>query len=174
MKNKSFFTILLVGMFFAGAVLPIYADTLLASDFKQESWAKTIDFFDYARAYAVVHGMVPPPDSWHANLYMTYVNTSGLHMLYAGLENMTFGNGEYFTVPMQSILMHYKTENRSRDVVMASTFLMLMAFNETTSTLYPGSPDISDKLWASFSLSFNFSKYFPNLHLPPPDNRVTV
>lgn len=93
-------------------------------------------------------------------------------MVYAGVENMTLGRDEYFSIPMQNVLMHYKSQNLSRDVVMASTFLMLMAFDETGGTECVGSPDYSDSLWASFSLSFNFSHYFPNLHLPSPDIKV--
>ena len=149
---------MLVCVTLASVILPAFpADTLLASDFKEESWAKTIDFFDYARAYAVLHGMLPPPDKYHAYMYMTYVNTKGLHMLYSGLSNITFGGGAYFTIPMQTFLMHYKTNNRTRDVLLASTFLMLLAFNETSNSIYPDSPDIHDTLWASFSFGFDLS-----------------
>ena len=158
MKTKSLLGILLISVTLASVILPAFpADTLLASDFKEESWAKTIDFFDYARAYALLHGMTAPPSSWHAYMYTTYVNTRGLHMLYAGLSNITFGGGAYFTIPMQSFMMHYKTNNRTRDVLLASTFLMLLAFNETSTSIYPDSPDINDTLWASFSFGFDLS-----------------
>jgi len=158
MKTKSLLGILPVCVFLASLVLPACAaDSLVASDFKEESWAKTIDFFDYARAYATRHGMTPPLSSWHAYMYMTYVNTRGLHMLYAGLSNITFGEGAYFTIPMQTFMMHYKTNNRTRDVLLASTFLMLLAFNETSDSIYPDSPDVNDTLWASFSFGFDLS-----------------
>jgi hypothetical protein len=58
---------------------------------------------------------------------------------------------------MQSFIMHYKTNENNRDVILASTFLMLMAFNETAASLYPDSPDRNDILYASFSLGFDLS-----------------
>ena len=175
MKTKSLFGILLVCVTLASVVLPAFAaDTLLASDFKEESWAKTIDFFDYARAYALLHGMTVPPSNWHAYMYTTYVNTRGLHMLYTGLSNITFGGGAYFTIPMQTFMMHYKTENHSRDVLMASTFLMLMAFNETQQSVYPDSPDAYDTLWSSFSMGFNFGQLFPNASFPSLNSKTSI
>jgi len=157
MKIKNLLGILFISIISISATPPIFADTLLASDFTQESWAKTVDFYDYARTYATDHGMTPPPDNHHAYLYMTYLNTMGLHMLYTGLSNITFGGEAYFTIPMQTFMMHYKTENQSRDIIMASTFLMLLAFNETGSSTYANSPDIYDTLWASFSMGFDLS-----------------
>jgi len=175
MKNKSLLGILLVCVILASAVLQAFAaDTLVASDFKEESWAKTIDFFDYARAYALLHGMTVPPSTWHAYMYMTYINTRGLHMLYAGLSNITFGGGAYFTIPMQTFMMHYKTENSSRDVLMASTFLMLMAFNETEQSTYSDSPDMYDNLWSSFSMGFDFSEVFPNASFPSLNSKTSI
>jgi hypothetical protein len=175
MKTKSFLGIFLVCITLASVVSPAFAaDTLLASDFKEESWAKIVDFFDYARAYALLHGMTVPQSRWHAYMYMTYVNTSGLQMLYAGLSNITFGGGAYLTIPMQTVMMHYKTENRSRDVLMASTFLMLMAFNETEQSMYPDSPDAYDKLWSSFSMGFNFQEKFPNASFPSLSSKTEI
>ncbi|MCW4046123.1 MAG: hypothetical protein NWE99_00970 [Candidatus Bathyarchaeota archaeon] len=135
------------------------ADTLVKTDFEQESFAKTVDYFDYVRAYATLHGVPTPEnfDKWHANMYMTYVNSSGLKMLYAGLEEITTDESAYLRIPMQSFIMAYKTNENNRDVVLASTFLMLMAFNETNNTLYPDSPDRNDILFASFSLGFDLS-----------------
>jgi len=159
MKIKNLIAILLACITLAAITSPLSAaDTLLATDFKLESWAKTVDFFDYARAYATIRGMVPPPDNWHAYLYMTYVNTSGLHMLYAGLCNISFGGPATFSIPMQTFMTHYKTANNSRDVITASTFLMLLAFNETSTSIYENSPDVNDTLWASFSMGFDLSQ----------------
>jgi hypothetical protein len=79
-------------------IIPAFAlattDTLLKSDFLQQSFQKTVDYFDYARAYATLHGISTPDnfDDWHANMYMTYVNTSGIQLLYAGLELTTDGS----------------------------------------------------------------------------------
>ncbi len=137
------------------------AETLAKSDFQQASFAKTVDYYDYVRAYAALNGVATPAnfDQWHANMYMTYVNESGLQMLYAGLEEVTFGHEGYLRIPMQSLIMHYKTNQNNRDVILASTFLMLMAFNETANTRFADSPDVNDVLYASFSLGFDLSAY---------------
>ncbi len=174
MKIRYLFGLLLMFSILSNCLLPVLADSLVKTDFLKESYGKNIDFMDYARAFAQSNGMEKPPADWHANLYVAYVNTKGLQMIYTGVENITLGQSDYFSIPMQSVLMHYRTPNNGRDVVMASTFLMLMAFNETGTTEFAGSPDNSDSLWSSFSLSFNFSQYFPGLPLPVPDNKVDV
>ncbi|MGB9714751.1 MAG: hypothetical protein ACPLZC_07245 [Candidatus Bathyarchaeales archaeon] len=175
MKTKTLLATLLISIFLLNAASPSLAvDTLVASDFKLESWAKTVDYFDYARAYATLHGIETPPgfQNWHAYLYMTYVNTSGLHLLYAGLCNITFGGGAYLTIPMQTFMMHYKTANRSRDVLTASTFLMLLAFNDSEYSIFPNSPDMNDTLWASFSMGFDFSAF--NISLPSLNSKTEI
>jgi hypothetical protein len=141
-------------------------DQLAASDFQAGSWAKVIDYFNFSRDFAASQNLTGPPEDYHAYVYMTYVNTSGLQMLYAGLENITIGDNAYFTIPMQNFLMHYKSEDESKDVLTDSNFLMLMAFNETGESLYPDSPNIYDNLWSSFSLGYNFSNAFPNDRFP--------
>jgi hypothetical protein len=160
MKNKNLLGILLISIALISVMAPLAsAETLVKTDFEQESFAKTVDYFDYARAYVTLNGIPTPAgfDNWHANMYMTYINTSGLKLLYAGLENITTDGSAYLRIPMQSFIMHYKTNNRTRDVIMASTFLMLLAFNETATSLYPDSPDRNDVLYASFSLGFDLS-----------------
>jgi hypothetical protein len=160
MKNQNLLGTLLAIIILLGLMTPLArADTLVKSDFEQESFAKTVDYFDYVRAYATLNGVPTPSniDQWHANMYMTYVNNSGLKMLYAGLEEITTDESAYLRIPMQSFIMAYKTNENNRDVVLASTFLMLMAFNESSNTLYPNSPDSNDLLFASFSLGFDLS-----------------
>ena len=160
MKAKIALGILLISIILIGLMAPLAkADTLDRNDFEQESFAKTVDFLDYVRAYTILHGIPQPAnfDKWHANMYMTYVNTSGLKLLYAGLEDITTDESAYLRIPMQSFIMHYKTNQNNRNVILASTFLMLMAFNETATSLYPNSPDRSDTLYASFSLGFDLS-----------------
>ena len=153
---------------------PASADDLLKTDFQKESFAKTVDYFDYARALALLHGMPKPANSWHAYVYMTYVNKMGLQMLYAGLQNISWTDQAYLTIPMQTLLLHYKTENNSRDVIVASSFLMLMGFNETAETVYPDSPDRNDTLWASFSFGVNLRTLFPNLTLPSFNSKSEI
>ncbi len=175
MTIKSILGILLACVMLGSVTATALAtDTLLATDFKEESWEKTIDFFDYARAYALLHGMPLPPSTWRAYMYMTYVNTNGLKMLYSGLANVTFGLGGYLTIPMQTFMMYYKTENHSRDVLTASTFLMLLSFNETAESSYPDSPDMYDNLWSSFSLGFNLAALFPNNTFPSLNSEVSI
>ena len=160
MKTRRMFGIILITAILVGLMAPLVkAETLVKTDFEQESFEKTVDYMEYVRAYATLNG-IPQPDNfdkWHANMYMTYVNTSGLQLLYAGLEDITTDESAYLRIPMQSFIMHYKTNQNNRDVILAGTFLMLMAFNETTTSLYPDSPDRNDVLYASFSLGFDLS-----------------
>jgi hypothetical protein len=160
MKTKTTLGTILAAIMLLGLMAPLVkADTLVKTDFEQESFSKTVDYFDYVRAYATLNGIPQPADfdKWHANMYMTYVNSSGLKLLYAGLEDITTDESAYLRIPMQSFIMHYKTNENNRDVILASTFLMLMAFNETATSLYPDSPDRNDMLYASFSLGFDLS-----------------
>jgi hypothetical protein len=161
MKTKTTLGTMLAAIVLLGLIAPLVkAETLDKTDFVKESFEKTVDYMEYVRAYATLHGIPQPVnfDKWHANMYMTYVNSSGLKLLYAGLENITTDEASYLRIPMQSFIMHYKTNERNRDVILASTFLMLMAFNETATSLYPDSPDRNDMLFASFSLGFDLSK----------------
>ena len=48
---------------------------------------------DYARKYAQANGLEKPPEDWHANLYVAYVNTKGLQMIYTGVENIPSQGG---------------------------------------------------------------------------------
>ncbi len=162
MKIKQLIGFLCLSITLLAILTPLAsAETLVKTDFEQESFAKTVDYYDYVRAYATLNGIPTPAnfDQYHANMYMTYVNESGLQLLYAGLENVTFGNDGYLRIPMQSFLMHYKTNQNNRDVILASTFLMLMAFNETDTSRFANSPDVNDILYASFSLGFDLSAY---------------
>jgi len=161
MKTKTTLGTVLATIILLGLMTPLAkADTLNRTDFEQESFEKTVDYMEYVRAYATLHGITQPAnfDKWHANMYMTYVNTSGIKLLYAGLEDITTDESTYLRIPMQSFIMHYKTNQNNRDVILASTFLMLLAFNETANTRYPDSPDRRDTLFASFSLGFDLSK----------------
>jgi len=161
MKIKNLTVILLISVTLLSIMAPSgkAADTLVKDDFLLESFSKTVDYFDYVRTYASNHSMTTPPgfQNDHAYLYMNYINTSGLHLFYAGLDNITFGNEAALRIPMQSFIIHYKTNNNTRDVLLASTFLMLLAFNETGNTIYPNSPDMNDTLWASFSMGLDLS-----------------
>ena len=173
LETKNLFALFLVVLVLAAMITPAFAiDTLTASDFNQQSWTKIVDFMQYARQHAANNGLEPPPSNWHAYLYMAYINTRGLQVLYAGLDNITFNGLLTFRIPMQSFIMHYKTNNKTRDVILASTFLMLLAFNETENTIYPESPDMNDTLWASFSMGFSLSEL--NAQLPELNSKTTL
>ena len=105
---------------------------------------------------------------------MTYVNKMGLQMLYAGVQNISLTNQACFTIPMQTVLLHYKTENNSTDALIASSFLMLMGFNDTANSIYPDSPDRNDTLWASFSFGVNLKQVFPNADFPAFNSKSEV
>ena len=160
MKKRKLLGTLLISIALIGITAPLAsAEPLVKTEFEQESFAKTVDYYDYVRAYATLNGIPTPAgfEKWHSNMYMTYVNNSGLKLLYAGLEDVTTDGSAYLRIPMQSFIMHYKTNEQKRDVILASTFLMLMAFNETDTSLFPDSPDVNDILYASFSLGFDLS-----------------
>ncbi len=131
------------------------ADTLAPSDFQLKSFSKTVDFFDFARSYAAASGKPVPPSNWHAYLYQNYINTSGFQLFYSGLINITAGQGA-LTIPVQSFMEHYRTPN-GKDVLTSSSFLMLLAFNDTGTSLYANSPDMNDTLYASFTLGYDLN-----------------
>lgn len=142
------------------SALPVYAvDTLVPSDFEQDSWSKNIDFFDYVRVYAALHGKTPPKETDHAYLNLAYINTSGLQVLSAGFFNIT-DEQNAVTIPIQTTMMHYTSEDGLKDVVTFSSFVMLMAFNETDNTIFEQSPDRNDTLYASFSLGYDLDELF--------------
>lgn len=149
-------------------VPPVQATTLEHNDFQQRQFAKTVDFFEYARAWATLRGMPKPPNHWHANAYMTYVNHSGFQMIYAGLEDISLQQNVELTIPMQTILMHFKTQESNQDAIVASSFLMVMGFNDTNveNEELQGTPDKDDNLWASFSLGINLTELFPDVSFP--------
>jgi len=166
MKCKVFFGCFLILLMSLSLVVPVSAEELLKKDFQNESFEKTIDYFEYARAWALLHGLPKPPDDWHSNVYVTYVNKTGLQMLYTGLCNISLADQAFLTIPMQSILLRYKTEQSNIDTLVASSFLMIMGFNDTENSIYDNSPDRNDTLWASFSFGVNLEEIFPNLNLP--------
>jgi len=143
-------------------ILPVStADTLAPSDFQLESWSKNIDFFDYVRVYAAIHGKTPPAENEHAYLNIAYVNTSGLRVPSAGLFNIT-DEENALTIPIQTTMMHYKSRDGLKDIVTASSFVMLMTFNETEDSIFEQSPDKAYTLYASFSLGYNLDDLFEN------------
>jgi len=175
LKIKSFLGVLLVaGLLTTAVMVPVPADELLKTDFQKESFSKTVDYFDYARAWALLHGLPKPHNRWHANVYMTYVNKMGLKMLYAGLANISLADQAFLTIPMQTLLFHYKTQNNNQDALVASSFVMLMGFNDTAGSIHSDSPDRNDTLWASFSFGVNLRQLFPNATFPAFNSKSEV
>jgi hypothetical protein len=157
--------VLIVLLLFSNCFSVLATDTLQPSDFQLRNWSKQIDFFDYVREYASLHGKTPPPENSHAYLNLAYVNVSGLNMLSAGLINIT-DEENTMTIPIQTAMMYYKTKDGLKDVVTASNFVMLMAFNETEDTVFSQSPDRADTLYASFSLGYDLDDLFEGSRRP--------
>ena len=178
LKKKQFLLVSAVAFtLLVSVVAPVYSvDYLRANDFSKESWSKTIDYLEYVDVYATSHGLPRPPAGAHAYLYMTYVNHLGLQMLYAGLTNITMALGQVtLTIPVQTFMMHYKTENQSRDVVAASSYIMLLAYNETADTTrYADSPDRNDTLYASFNMGFDLSSLIDTADRPGLNSKTTI
>jgi len=147
-------------------------DTLSPGDFQLQSFSKTVDFFDFVRSYAASHGMTPPNASLHAYLYQTYINVSGFQLFYTGLLNITAGQGA-LTIPVQSFLEHYKTP-ANKDVLMSSSFIMLLAFNDTGHSRYLDSPDVNDNLYASFTLGLDLTSIFGTHSKPALSSKTTI
>jgi len=174
MRRKSLCATVLILIFALTLTLtPASAtDTLSPDDFKLQSVSKTVDFFDFARTYAASHGKTPPPANWHANLYLAYVNVSGFQLFFSGLINITAGQGA-LTIPVQSFLEHYETP-AGKDVLTSSSFIMLLAFNDTTSSLHSDSPDRNDNLYASFSLGLDLTSIYGDSAKPALSSKTTI
>jgi hypothetical protein len=135
MKYRSLFFSLFIAFLALSVIIPpVRATTLEHDDFQQGHFAKTVDFFDYARAWATVRGME--------------------------------------TIPMQTILMHFKTQESQQEAIVASSFLMVMGFNDSEVEIeeLEGTPDKDDNLWASFSLGINLTELFPDVTFPAFNN----
>ena len=135
------------------------SDTITSSDFQLGSWSKSIDLFDYARQYAESVGGTPPPTNWTSDTVVNYINQNGVKLLYLGFAGVGYGNAK-FQLPLQSIVERFNT-TKGEPAMTASSFLMLMAFNDTKTSIYPGSPDKGDNLWASFTMGSDYSAVLP-------------
>jgi hypothetical protein len=162
--QKTLISIIIL-LLFGNCFTVLATDTLQPSDFQLQNWSKKIDFFDYVREYTSLHGKTPPPENSHAYLNLAYANVSGLSLLSAGLINIT-DEENTMTIPIQTTMMYYKTRNDLKDVVTASNFVMLMAFNETEDTVFMQSPDRADTLYASFSLGYDIDDLFEGSRRP--------
>lgn len=171
-RNASFgvavFLILIITM----SVSPVVADTLTPNDFKLQSFSKTIDFYDYARARAASLGMQAPANNSHAYMHQVYINVSGFQLFYSGLCNITDGQ-KYITAPVQNFMEHYKTA-KGETVLTSSSFIMLLAFNDTENSIYPDSPDRNDTLYASFSLGLDLNTVFGSDQKPALNTKTTI
>jgi hypothetical protein len=147
-------------------------DTLTPADFKLQSFSKIVDFFDFAREYAAASGKPVPPENWHAYLYQNYINDSGFQLFYSGLINITADQGA-LTIPVQSFLEHYKTPS-GKDVLMSSSFIMLLAFNDTATSLRENFPDMNDNLYASFSLGFDLTNLTGDANRPALSSEAEI
>lgn len=177
MKTKMLLGFFLISCIISTATcipLSFAVDALVETDFNSESFNKSVDFFNYVRAYAEIHGRTLPSDNWHAMVNTVYINQSGFQLFYTGLENISFGS-LVLNIPMQSFLMHYKLENSSTDVITASSFLTLLAFQENeTAVNIPNSPDLNDTLYASYNLGFDLTSKFGNETPPELSSKTTV
>ena len=138
------------------AFQPTQAATTTNPDFSAQSFTKTVDWYDYVRQYAAANNLPQPNASEHAYIYTNYINVGGFQLFYAGLVNATH-NGQFVTIPLQTFFEHFKTVG-GKDAITASSFISLVAFNESNTDTYPNSPDRSDTVYASFSLGVNLTQ----------------
>ncbi len=134
---------------------------LQSTDFSAQSFSKTVDYYDYVRAYATANNINDSAIlNQHAYIYANYINVGGFQLFYAGLVNATDAahNNANITIPIQTIFEHYKTPG-GKDAITASSFLSLVSFRENgTGDVYPNSPDSGDTVYASFSLGVNLTQ----------------
>jgi hypothetical protein len=173
MKGKMLSAAVLILLFsLTAAVNPVSAETLSPDDFKLQSFSKTIDFFDYARAQASALNKTAPDSDKHAYLYQVYINQVGFQLFYSGLTNITDEHNA-LTMPVQSFMEHYKTP-QGKDVLTSSSFIMLLAFNDTSASLFKDSPDKNDNLYASFTLGVNLTNILGDHNKPSLSTRVSI
>jgi len=152
-------SILALGLMMALAFVPktTHADTVTSTDFQSQSFNKVIDWYDYVRQYATANGFTPPNSTEHAYIYANYINVGGFQLFSAGLVNITHNDINFLTIPVQTFFEHYKTPG-GKDVITASSFMSLVAFRENSTTdVFPNSPDRGDENYASFSLGVNLT-----------------
>jgi hypothetical protein len=152
-------SILVLGLMMALAFVPkpTHAATVTSTDFQSQSFSKVVDWYDYVRQYGSANGFTPPNSTEHAYIYANYINVGGFQLFSAGLVNVTYNNVNFVTIPLQTFFEHYKTP-AGKDVITASSFISLVAFKENSTTdIYPHSPDKGDEIYASFSLGVNLT-----------------
>jgi hypothetical protein len=74
---------------------------------------------------------------------------------------------------VQNFLEHFKTPN-GKDVLTSSSFIMLLAFNDTGTSKYADSPDVNDNLYASFSLGFDVANITGSSQRPALNSKTTI
>jgi hypothetical protein len=162
LRNLRALSLLALGVMMLLVFVPknTFASTAIqGTDFQGQSFSKTVDYYDYVRAYANASGYnVTSLQNQHAYIYTTYINVGGFQLFYAGLLNATHNNMN-ITIPIQTVFEHFKTPG-GKDAITASSFLSLVAFRENgTSTVFPNSPDRSDSVFASFSLGYTLTAF---------------
>ena len=163
--------LLLVGNSY-GLIAAHGSEDITQSDFAAGSFSKTIDLFEYVREHAETVGGTPPPADWSSKLTVNYVNQNGVKVFYMGFAGVDYGDAE-FQIPLQSVVERFNT-TKGEPAMTASSFLMLMAFNDTERSLYTGSPDKGDNLWASFTMGTDYSALFPEGKTPRLKTSVEV
>lgn len=172
LKKAWFGAAILVLVALTMTAVPVSADTLAPNDFKLQSFNKTIDFYDFARSQAASLGKPAPPTNAHAYLYQVYINVSGFQLYYSGLSNITDEQNS-ITVPVQNFMEHYKTA-KGETVLTSSSFIMLLAFNDTVNSIHDDSPDRNDTLYASFSLGLDINTIFGSDEKPALNTKTTI
>jgi hypothetical protein len=163
-RHVSMLVVLLLIVNSYGFIAVHGSDNITQSDFAVGSFSKTIDLFQYAREHAEAVGGTPPPADWNSKLTVNYVNQNGVKVFYMGFAGVNLGEAE-FQIPLQSIVERFNTI-KGEPAMTASSFLMLMAFNDTETSLYTGSPDKGDNLWASFTMGTDYCALFPEGKTP--------
>ena len=134
--------------------LPDESRYLNGHSFDESNWSTVVDWI---RILAGVNSSAA--NHAHVYTYMNYVNITDYQMLYLGFVNATltipinlifktFNVTIGASMPMQTILQHYKTP-KGKDAFMISTFLLMATFQDTGTI--PGVPDASEPLYIALT-----------------------
>lgn len=134
--------------------LPDESQYLNGHTFDEEHWSTVVDWIEILTD---INSTLR--DRADVYTYLCYVNKTDYQMLYIGFINTTLTIPIKFlwwtfnvtigaTMPMQTVLQHYKTPN-GKDAFIISTFLLMAAFQDTG--IIKGVPDALEPLYLALT-----------------------
>ncbi|GAB4306053.1 MAG: hypothetical protein Kow0069_02420 [Promethearchaeota archaeon] len=164
-----------VGFFrLASASLP----STLGHDFDETAWSVLYDFAgDYLEkdynpgplATSLNEGLVDSDEAVDNKYFGAYVQVGGVQTLYLAMQNFSWGLNDlnatlYGCSPYQVLVQHFRPPSEeSVHIVVANTFLGLLAYRDNLTAGILGVPDQNDELYVGWSYRSEFHKFLVNL-----------